>query len=120
MPTLRRGYPPDLSDAEWALIEPLLPEPNTDGRRAPGAGPGDRQRDRRCIGSVDHRPGPAGGLSGCPMPAPAVTAEPADPDPVGEDRTEPVGGSVVCAWRVLTIRLAVAAGCPQGDCNPQA
>ena len=23
----------DLTDAQWALIEPLLPEPNTDGRR---------------------------------------------------------------------------------------
>ena len=29
----RRGYPSDLTDAQWALIEPLLPEPNTDGRR---------------------------------------------------------------------------------------
>jgi transposase len=28
----RRGYPSDLTDAQWALIEPLLPEPNTDGR----------------------------------------------------------------------------------------
>ncbi|MFF5182137.1 transposase, partial [Micromonospora sp. NPDC000316] len=22
-----------MTDAQWALIEPLLPEPNTDGRR---------------------------------------------------------------------------------------
>lgn len=29
----RRGCPSDLTDAQWALIEPLLPEPNTDGRR---------------------------------------------------------------------------------------
>nr|WP_239089273.1 IS5 family transposase [Micromonospora gifhornensis] len=29
----RRGYPSDLTDAQWALIESLLPEPNTDGRR---------------------------------------------------------------------------------------
>ncbi|MET8254249.1 IS5 family transposase [Micromonospora sp. NPDC005197] len=29
----RRGYPSDLTDAQWALIEALLPEPNTDGRR---------------------------------------------------------------------------------------
>ncbi|MEV4830701.1 IS5 family transposase [Micromonospora sp. NPDC049257] len=29
----RRGYPSDLTDAQWTLIEPLLPEPNTDGRR---------------------------------------------------------------------------------------
>ncbi|MEU1887261.1 transposase [Micromonospora rifamycinica] len=29
----RRGYSSDLTDAPWALIEPLLPEPNTDGRR---------------------------------------------------------------------------------------
>ncbi|WP_196255781.1 transposase [Micromonospora sp. WMMC415] len=29
----RRGYPSDLTGAQWALIEPLLPEPNTDGRR---------------------------------------------------------------------------------------
>jgi transposase len=28
----RRGYPSDLSDAQWALIEPLLPEPTVDGR----------------------------------------------------------------------------------------
>jgi transposase len=30
--THRRGYPSDLTDAQWALIEPMLPEPNTDGR----------------------------------------------------------------------------------------
>lgn len=29
----RRGYPSDLTDAQWALIEPMLPEPSTDGRR---------------------------------------------------------------------------------------
>jgi transposase len=29
----RRGYPSDLTDAQWALVESLLPEPNTDGRR---------------------------------------------------------------------------------------
>jgi transposase len=29
----RRGYPSDLTDAQWALIADLLPEPNTDGRR---------------------------------------------------------------------------------------
>jgi transposase len=29
----RRGYPSDLTDAQWALIEALLPEPNMDGRR---------------------------------------------------------------------------------------
>ncbi|MET7877645.1 IS5 family transposase [Micromonospora profundi] len=29
----RRGYPSDLTDAQWALIEPMLPEPNTYGRR---------------------------------------------------------------------------------------
>ncbi|MEV4545188.1 IS5 family transposase [Micromonospora echinaurantiaca] len=29
----RPGYPSDLTDAQWALIEPLLPEPSTDGRR---------------------------------------------------------------------------------------
>ncbi|WP_420900436.1 transposase [Micromonospora tulbaghiae] len=29
----RRGYPSDLTDAQWSLIELLLPEPNTDGRR---------------------------------------------------------------------------------------
>jgi transposase len=29
----RRGYPSDLTDAQWALIEALLPEPSTDGRR---------------------------------------------------------------------------------------
>ena len=33
MSSPRRGYPSDLTDAQWALIEPLLPEPNTDGRR---------------------------------------------------------------------------------------
>ncbi len=32
MPLPRRGYPSDLTDAQWALIEPLLPEPNTGGR----------------------------------------------------------------------------------------
>jgi transposase len=29
----RRGYPSDLTDGQWALIEPLLPEPATEGRR---------------------------------------------------------------------------------------
>jgi transposase len=29
----RRGYPSDLTDAQWALIENLLPEPSMDGRR---------------------------------------------------------------------------------------
>jgi transposase len=29
----RRGYPSDLTDAQWALIEGLLPEPSLDGRR---------------------------------------------------------------------------------------
>jgi hypothetical protein len=29
----RRGFPSDLTDAQWALIEPLLPEPATEGRR---------------------------------------------------------------------------------------
>ena len=33
MSSPRRGYPSDLTDAQRALIEPLLPEPNTDGRR---------------------------------------------------------------------------------------
>ena len=27
----RRGYPSDLTDAQWALIEPLIPEPSTGG-----------------------------------------------------------------------------------------
>jgi transposase len=29
----RRGYPSDLTDQQWALIEPLLPEPASEGRR---------------------------------------------------------------------------------------
>jgi transposase len=33
VPSPRRGYPSDLTDAQWALIEPLLPEPATEGRR---------------------------------------------------------------------------------------
>lgn len=32
MSSARRGYPSDLTDAQWALIESLLPEPSTDGR----------------------------------------------------------------------------------------
>jgi transposase len=32
--------PSDLTDAQWALIEPLLPEPNMDGRRGMHPGPG--------------------------------------------------------------------------------
>ncbi len=31
MPRERR-YPSDLTDAQWALVEPLLPAPNTGGR----------------------------------------------------------------------------------------
>ena len=33
MPAARRGYPSDLTDAQWALIEPLLPKPSAEGRR---------------------------------------------------------------------------------------
>lgn len=33
MSSARRGYPSDLTDAQWALIEPLLPEPSVEGRR---------------------------------------------------------------------------------------
>jgi hypothetical protein len=29
----RRGYPSDLTDAQWALIDEVLPEPSADGRR---------------------------------------------------------------------------------------
>lgn len=29
----RRPYPSDLSDDEWEILEPLLPTPNTPGRR---------------------------------------------------------------------------------------
>ncbi|MGC8904842.1 IS5 family transposase, partial [Thermus sp.] len=32
--TLRRSYPSDLSDAEWALLEPLIPAPKPGGRPA--------------------------------------------------------------------------------------
>jgi putative transposase len=32
MPTLRRRYPSDLSDAEWALLAPLLPPATPGGR----------------------------------------------------------------------------------------
>jgi transposase len=37
VPLPRRGYPSDLTDAQWALIEPLLPGPSTGGR--PGKHP---------------------------------------------------------------------------------
>jgi len=30
----RRSYPSDLSDAEWALLEPLIPAPKPGGRPA--------------------------------------------------------------------------------------
>lgn len=33
MPT-RKFYPSDLSDAEWALLEPLIPAPKPGGRPA--------------------------------------------------------------------------------------
>src|SRR3712207_8722231 len=43
-PTRRKPYSTDLSDAEWALIEPLLPQRRPgDGRGAP------RKHDRREI-----------------------------------------------------------------------
>lgn len=29
----RRSYPSDLTDAEWSIIEPLLPEPKNQGRK---------------------------------------------------------------------------------------
>src|SRR5438445_7174992 len=30
----RKGYPSDLSDREWAILEPLIPAPKTGGRPA--------------------------------------------------------------------------------------
>jgi hypothetical protein len=30
--SLRRGCPPDLTDAQWDLVKDLLPEPSEDGR----------------------------------------------------------------------------------------
>jgi hypothetical protein len=30
--TRRQGYPSDLTDAQWELVEPLLPAPKTGGR----------------------------------------------------------------------------------------
>jgi transposase len=38
----------DLTDAEWALIEPLLSKPHARGRPAPLARPGDPERDLLC------------------------------------------------------------------------
>jgi transposase, IS4 family len=32
--TLRRCYPSDLTDEEWALLEPLVPAPKPGGRPA--------------------------------------------------------------------------------------
>jgi len=32
--TLRRCYPSDLTDEEWALLEPLIPAPKPGGRPA--------------------------------------------------------------------------------------
>jgi putative transposase len=32
--TRRQHYPSDLSDNEWALLEPLIPQPSTEGRPA--------------------------------------------------------------------------------------
>ena len=31
----RKPYPSDLSDAQWAILEPLLPAPVKAGRRGP-------------------------------------------------------------------------------------
>src|SRR5262245_11059650 len=30
-----QSYPSDLTDVEWSIVRPLIPEPNTNGRRAP-------------------------------------------------------------------------------------
>ena len=32
MPAARAAYPSDVSDKQWAIIEPLLPQPKTGGR----------------------------------------------------------------------------------------
>ena len=34
MPPERRPYPTDLTDTEWAILEPLIPPPKTGGRPA--------------------------------------------------------------------------------------
>ena len=34
MSTTRQFYPSDLSDQEWAILEPLIPAPKPGGRRA--------------------------------------------------------------------------------------
>jgi putative transposase len=30
----RKSYPSDLTDIEWAIVAPLVPEPKTNGRQA--------------------------------------------------------------------------------------
>ncbi len=32
--TRRPAYPSDVTDAEWAMLEPLIPKPSTEGRQA--------------------------------------------------------------------------------------
>ena len=67
-PTTRRQYSrdglryeTDLTDAEWALIEPLLPEPRARGRPRRWSSPGDPERDllcparRHCLAAVAFR-----------------------------------------------------------------
>ena len=48
----RRPYPPDVTDAQWALLEPLLPAPgNTAGH---GGRPEKHDRRRRMLDAIFH------------------------------------------------------------------
>ena len=45
----RQRYPTDLTDGQWAVIEPLLPPPSTGGRPEKHPRRGDRERDFVCV-----------------------------------------------------------------------
>lgn len=97
-----RRYPSDLTDAEWEIIEPILPIPAVDGQTGKALAPGRHQR-HLVRGAYRLRVAvPAGGLPAVAdrvralHPAEQAGCDRADPDPEGgatgrrwEARTRP-------------------------------
>ncbi len=68
------AYPSDLTDAQWALIEPLMPVLSTRGRGTRGGRPAKYSR-RRIVDAILYLDPPgcsASGPTGCWPPSPRL------------------------------------------------
>jgi hypothetical protein len=91
----RFRYPPDLSDAGWELVEPLIPQGRPGGRADPASAVGDCQRAGVlaagvCVAAAAARP--AALADGLPLLASLAAGGPVAADPrraVGEGTRAP-------------------------------